>query len=102
MPTLREKMASRPSSPQVPRLERRKDFYTRTIVTGLQEMTAELERLPESATKVAALAAVDRYARRLAAAIERKKREEAEKDKGKSTAFSGATLATESANVLRP
>lgn len=66
------------TSPIPPRVERRKDFYTRTIVSGLQEMTAEIERLPDSEAKVAALAAVAKYARSLAAAIQRKKREEAE------------------------
>ena len=82
-------------------VERRKDFYTRTIVSGLQDMTAEIESLPDSEAKVAALAAVARYARRLAVAIERKKREEADKAKGKSTAFSGTTYVSESVHVQR-
>jgi hypothetical protein len=62
-------------APAVVRNERRKDFFTRAIISGLQEMTADLEKLPESEARTAALAAVARYGKTIAAAIELRKNE---------------------------
>lgn len=81
--------------------ERRKDFFTRAIVSGLQEMTAEIETLPVSEARTAALVAVSRYAQSIAAAIDRRKQDEADWAKTKSTAFAGATLVRDSGNATQ-
>ncbi len=97
MRTYRDKPEQAPVKRQP---ERRKDLFTRAIVSGLEEMTAEIEKLPESAAKTAALAAVARYAQGIAVAIERKKREDSDRAKAKPSAFAGATLVRESGKVL--
>jgi len=97
MRTYREKSEHAPVKRQP---ERRKDLFTRAIVSGLEEMTAEIEKLPESSAKTAALTAVSRYAQGIAAAIAQKKQSDSDRAKGKPTAFAGATLVRESGNVL--
>ena len=61
------------SNPPVKLVERRSDLFTRAIISGLQDMTADIEKLPESEARTAALGAVARYAKTLAAAIELRK-----------------------------
>jgi len=93
------------ASPIPPRVERRKDYYTRAVVGGLQELSAEIERLPNSEVKVVALAAVAKYARNLAVAIERKKRDDAEsteRAKARIAEFSGSKFPVDTSKGSRP
>lgn len=90
-----------PAGSPAPFIERRRDDLTRTVVDGLQKMLADFEKLPHGPERTAAIAAVTRFAHRIAEALERRKRAGSEKAKGKQTAFPGAIFAKDSADVLR-
>jgi hypothetical protein len=52
-------------------VERRRDVLTRAVVTGLQQLNAHMEQLPEGPEKAAALAAVACFAMRIADALKK-------------------------------
>ena len=68
----REKPPGTPPPP--PRIERRSDSLTRAVVAGLEQMTADFEQMPEGTEKALALAAVARFSKRIAAALELRNR----------------------------
>jgi hypothetical protein len=58
-----------PATPPKLFVERRRDVLTRAVVSGLQQLNAHMEQLPEGPEKAAALAAVACFAMRIADAL---------------------------------